>query len=305
MKNIALIAIDPSFGASANLVNALRQAGHSVLPIFKNRDPKEFWKTVEHPLYADGYLWSADIFKGIEHNIYVGSNAYKWYQTAKDIPTTVILTDTHYIENHKRLNAEFEAAGVTVFAMPDLYPYREGKPTLPYYPPFSLEHIPIKKNKHFTICHSPGDKAASNKKGSIEIRKAVERFMKQYPETEYLELTGLSHEECLRQKAKAHVFIDQMVPEGSMPHGYKGGIGKSGVEAMHLGCLVFTSGNRMQHSNMPTPPIMYLDVGILYTAIAGEYLDFELCKSNGRSCWYWAKKYTSYEFVAQHVLQTL
>lgn len=309
MKHIALIAEDPSFGASANLVNALRQAGYQVSDFFKNKDPKGFWQTLESPAICEDR--KPLLFQRPDQTIIVGSNAWDWIKSLEKpaenekpyVKTTVILTDTYYIRNHERLNAEFEAAGVTVFAMPDLFQYRKGLPTLPYYPPFSLEHVKVKKNKHFTICHSPGPKAATNKKGTLDIRKAVQQFKQKYPATEYIEITGKSHAECLELKAKAHVFIDQIVPEGSMPHGYKGGIGKSGVEAMHLQCEVI--GNVAECEIMPPMSINVTDAYPLHQKMEFVYRNKLRSDQEMVDQYFWAKQYTSYQFVANHVLQTI
>jgi hypothetical protein len=300
---LALIAEDPSFGASANLVEALRQNDHQVAAIFENKDPKGFWQKVSSSFFVGNkFMLHDDGSK--DRLIIVGSNAWDKFKFMNQpkTPITVILTDSHYLRNYQRLNKEFTEAGATVFAMPDLMPFRENLPTLTYLPPFEISHIKVEKNKRFTICHSPGPKVSTNAKGTREIRAAVHLFQRHHPNTEYLELTGLSHDECLLQKAKAHVFIDQIIPENRQINGYAGGLGKSGIEAMHLGCYVISSITEPYTAFNFYDPKYSMPLEIYLNLLINEK---EVVKNLAHKQHLKAMALSSYSSVANHVLQTL
>jgi len=304
---IVVIAEDPSFGASANLVNALRKQYHSVVFVFKNNDPKEFWKKVPDKVVTIGRRPVLATMPDL--SIVVGSKAWDWGMEFEgqgpnikpNQPTTVILTDSHYLRNYDRLNVEFDAAGVNVMAMPDLMPYRQGRPTAIYYPPFNLCNHKRKKNDHFTICHSPGPKAATNEKGTLQIREQVQRFLHNNPGAEYIEITGKTHAESIEIKSKAHVFIDQLVPPGVKPNGYAGGLGKSGVEAMQLGCYTIT--NRTEHGNY----LNYFDQEkeTLADHLQHVYNNRKELRNRAKAQKGWSQHNTTFDMVALNVLRTI
>lgn len=303
---ILLLAEDPSFGAAANLIHALRNEGHNVGSIFLRKDAKCFWKNIGavyvEPKKHGQKVGVYDEIGVYEHLIFVGSNAFESFTLQKRItPTTVILTDTHYLKNYKRLNAEFDAAGVNVMAMPDLMPYREGRPTAIYYPPFNLCNRKQKKNKHFTICHSPGPKAESNAKGTLQIREQVQLFLYKNPNAEYIEISGKTHAESIEIKSKAHVFIDQLVPPGAKPNGYAGGLGKSGAEAMQLGCYTIT--NRTEHGTYfvyfdPEQETLSQHLQRMHDNLEKRLIYRQVQKG-------WSQHNTTFDMVALNVLRTI
>jgi len=304
---ILILAEDPSFGAAANLVKALRNAGHSVGSIFLRKDPKAFWEKVCNSMYIEPKDQNTKVVMhdkiGVyDHLIFVGSNAFESFSIPdRKTPATVILTDSHYLKNYERLNAEFDAAAVNVMAMPDLMPYRQCRPTSIYYPPFNLCNRKQKKNKHFTICHSPGPKAATNEKGTLHIREQLQRFVHKNPGAEYIEITGKTHSESIEIKRKAHVFIDQMVPPGAKPNGYAGGLGKSGVEAMQLGCYTIT--NRTEHGNY----LNYFDQEkeTLADHLQHVYNNRKELRNRAKAQKGWSQHNTTFDMVALNVLRTI
>jgi hypothetical protein len=304
---ILILAEDPSFGAAANLVKALRKEGHSVGSIFLRKDPKGFWEKLStcryiEPIGDNQKVVIYDQDCGFDHLIFVGSNAFESFPIPeRKTPTTVILTDSHYLRNYERLNLEFDAAGVNVMAMPDLMPYRQGRPTAIYYPPFNLCNYKRKKNDHFTICHSPGPKDATNEKGTFQIREQVQRFLHKNPGAEYIEITGKTHAESIEIKSKAHVFIDQLVPPGVKPNGYAGGLGKSGVEAMQLSCYTIT--NQMEHGkclNYFNP-----ETETMADHLQHVFDNRKELSNRAKAQLGWSKHHTTFDMVALNVLKTI
>ena len=130
-----------------------------------------------------------------------------------------------------------------VFVMPDQIKF-VGVPSLP-----TLQFIPqkerVEKYKEFTVSHSPRNRMKQDKKGANVIREAVKSLGMRFEL-----ITGKSVQEAIQIKGKSHVHVDQIV---NMADGYKGGIGKSGLEAIMMGCAVITSGDRHKFC----PPVIY------------------------------------------------
>ena len=144
------------------------------------------------------------------------------------------------------------ARGMRVYAMPDLAVYLDGsKPIYQYLPRMKGRA----KGDGLVIGHSPRTSRKVQKKGTRIIQQ-----LSSYP---IKLITGLPMEEALREKGECHVFIDQLITQEVADKyfisSYRGGIGKSGLEAMILGCAVITSGDRMPSDDFPPPPIVYTD----------------------------------------------
>ena len=320
-KHIFLVAEDPSFGAAANVINAMYREGHYITALFQNKDPKGYWETIEINekciIYVDG-----DFNRKIpapprepDEIIIIGSSAWDMLFVEMDYVfdkscelenCKVVLTDTYYIRNHKRLNYEFDSLGVAVYAMPDLYKYRtEYRVTYPFYQPFDIEKFKKKrqkKHKKYTICHSPGAKAKSNQKGTIQIGQAVEKYLAKNNLARYKLITDLDYEKCLEEKSKCHVFIDQMQPEN--PYDYAGGIGKSGLEAMLLGSLVLSCGEIVNHCSFPEAPVqIFNSEKELLTALEFFEEHPEIRKFIAKTQQVWAETFLSYSYVAERLIE--
>ena len=197
----------------------------------------------------------------------------------------VIFTDTRYLRNPMRYN--LMARHSRVFAMPDLIKYREGLPTEVYYQPFDID-IPIIKNQEVTVCHSPYHVSKLNAKGSLFISDIVNMFP-----VRYSYIMERSWMDTIEEKSKAHIFIDQM---GDNP-----GIGKSGLEAMLLDCLVISSGD-LDFGDIPKPPVVLIKREELYDTLkhfiynAGARNELILEQKA------WAKKYLNKRLWAKRLL---
>lgn len=324
-KHIFVVAEDPSFGAAANVINAMYRQGYYVTAMFQNKDPKGFWKTIEIPkksiVYVDGNFDRKITAPPCHPDeiVIIGSSAWDMLFVEMDYTfddswsldnCKIILTDTHYIRNYERLNDEFDDLGVRVYAMPDLYQYRlksgyKHNETSPFYQPFDVEAFKAKrqkKHKKYSICHSPGVKAKTNQKGTIQIGQAVQKYLAKNNSATYKLITDLEYEKCLEEKSKCHVFIDQMQQEN--PYEYAGGLGKSGLEAMLLGSLVLSCGEIVNHCCFPEAPVQIFNTEKeLLNALEFFEEHQEIREFIAKTQQVWAETFLSYSYVAERLAE--
>lgn len=122
-----------------------------------------------------------------------------------------------------------------------------------YPPPFDIEH------ENLVVAHSPSNR---NKKGTEAIIQAIRNveaddYYKDVCKLELIE--GVSYQEALARRAKAHVFVDQLNPE-------VGGFGCSAIEAMAAGCVVIADVRNTPADweiwnsyNVEPPPIIHIE----------------------------------------------
>lgn len=251
----------------------------------------------------------------IDHLILIGMRALEWYSKYKEKnfkTVAVIFSDTNFCRHYLWCNNYVNKNNIYVYAMPDLEKYLECK-YIPAYQTIILPEIDIEKPKDkIIICHSPGIKAKDNIKGTKQIKLIIDKLKDKYNYIEYLQLTNLSWEKCIKVKSKAHIFIDQLIKNN--PHisqerfgnkiTYNGALGKSGIEGMLLKCCTITTMDQ-PHTEpyFPPPPVLISD-----------YLNFEcdleklIINENYRNYYInkqydWVKKYCNPKFVAKHITQ--
>ncbi len=208
----------------------------------------------------------------------------------------IIVTDGNYTANNKDLNKQW--MDFDVFTTNCKIQYREGLPTKVYYQSFDLSAYNYYKYDKLTLCHSPFGSMRMLAKGTDKI---IELFKQSG--CKYDIISGLSWKECMVRKAKCHIFVDQIShTEGVLrPVNWKGGIGKSGLEAMLLKCLVLTRFNKVE-SDIPIPPVVIVDKDN-----AKEKLTYYIHNKRERELltqqqYEWAKKYLNPDFCAKRVL---
>lgn len=210
----------------------------------------------------------------------------------------IVITDGKFARDPDYYNVAFKNLDVLTTACKRHFRY--GLPTKTYYQPFDLSLFRQNKNKDLTIAHSPFVKKKFREKGTHKIIEATNGY-------NFDLITGVSWNKCLRRKAKAHIFIDQIDhydkdkfkfrdPEYVWP-----ALGKSGLEAMHLGCLTMTYGKGYD-TDIPAPPVAWITEdtfeNVLKFYIANDKQREELAERQYK----WAMKYSSYDFAARNVL---
>ena len=246
----------------------------------------------------------------VDHLIIIGMRALKAYSKLKNKnfkSVAVIFSDTNFCKYHKWCNDYVEENNIPVYAMPDLHDYLR-VPYIPAYQTITLPKIYIEKpTDRISICHSPGKKAFMNIKGTNQINFIIKKLQKKYP-IEYKVLKRHTWEDCIKEKSRSHIFIDQLTKENPYIDQtrfggkivYKGALGKSGIEAMMLGCCtVTTMDDPITEPHFPPPPV-----------ILTNYFDFEYqidklindgFRSYAEQQKAWVDKYCSPEFVSQHL----
>jgi len=178
--------------------------------------------------------------------------------------------------------------------------FRGNLPTKTYYQPFDLSMFDKTKNDHLTIGHSPFTQSKFREKGTEEIIEVTDKY-------NFDLITGVSWKECLIRKAKCHIFVDQIDNHDRVKFKFTNknyvwpALGKSGLEAMHLGCLVITYGKGYD-TDIPAPPVAWCHGNfkeVLEYYIKNESERLKLA-AEGQA---WALKYSSYDFAAQQVLK--
>ena len=325
---ICVVAYYCTYAGAAQLARALhRFTSHSVQLVYKRPDrygfhmlhPAVAWDddpegVVDAVQRADVLLFAGtpSVWKFFERFIYYhphaafGSDPYAWLAKRQ---TATFVTDSWFYEDPPRYNRMLQDTGGVVFMMPDLEPYYEGLiPPVPYYQPVETPKVP--KADRLTICHSPGGKADSDLKGSRAVARVIGQLREEHT-FDYQVLSGLSHAQCLQAKGRAHLFIDQMVdrPAGDGFPRYRGGLGKSGLEAMRMGCVVVTSGDPPDLPGaLADPPVAWVrGAAELYRCLAHvlPLWGTERWREMYKESYAWAKQYTDPEWVARHVVEHL
>ena len=169
-------------------------------------------------------------------------------------------------------------------------------PVKEYYQPFNIQ-IPVEKNKELTVGHSVFVKHKEREKGSKDILRIV-----QETGVNIDFIHNLNWYDNLKRKAKCHIFVDQIDHYDAHVFGWKGGIGKSGLEAMLLDCLVLSWG-KFTGRELPTPPIAWCDKDsfkdVLTYYIENPTEREEKIKAQKE----WALKYLNPDFCAKRILQ--
>lgn len=264
----------------------------------------EVLNAVVYPLSAKSVLE--------DHLLLLGYESLNWYSKlkTKNFKTVaVIFSDTLFCVNYQWCNEYAYNNNVFVYAMPDLKDYLF-IPYVPAYQPIAYQGIKFEKpvNK-IVICHSPQSKKyKENIKGSIEIEKAINELSKLYY-VEYEVLRGLDYNECIKRKSKAHVFIDQLVKGNNHINqkrfgeiSYKGGLGKSGIEAMYLGCCTITTMDEpITEPYFPPPPVILTTFDTFVNDLERVVVDTEYRMATAAKQSEWVKKYCSPEFVIMNM----
>lgn len=221
----------------------------------------------------------------------------------------VIFSDTNFCKNYKWCKKFCLDNGIHIYAMPDLREYLDK--FIPAYQTITIpSYIDIDtKNDVILITHSAGEKEKYNYKGSREINSTISKIKKNY-NVIYKSISGLSWIDCLVEKAKSHIFIDQLVKNNPKidykrwGNGikYQGAIGKSGLEAMLMKCFTITGSNILKtEPYFPNPPIYYTDYYTLYEDLSFIIGNESFAKNVIDNQFNWAKKYLSPEFVVSNI----
>ncbi|CTQ55426.1 hypothetical protein LP7551_03969 [Roseibium album] len=170
----------------------------------------------------------------------------------------LLVTDSYLLNDNKGINSLYsQFPSLKIFAMPDLIPFIYDREIFPFYPVVDCQQHEEdeRPNTPLLVGHSPSRHTRFGQKGTEFILNVLQKH-----EIKYDLITGLDYATALQRKSQLDVFVDQISYEKFDSLSWSGGIGKSGLEAMALGCAVVTSGYLADTEPfMPIPPIVFVD----------------------------------------------
>ena len=290
--NICIICINVAFANAAALQNAL-----DCNIVIEQGEAKGYGKVLTKEPHNINNIPEAD------HYIFAGSGIMPRIDVSSlKGRKTVILSDSHYLQDTEQIDSIIEKENIEVFCMADLWEFCKFEKRM-YIHPFLDFNIEIKKSYKFSICHSPYAKVTTNQKGSKQIEIASEMLKNAYP-LDYICITDKTWAETLRIKSDSHFFVDQLSKGNHYSNsGYKGGLGKSGLEAMLLKCLTFCGGEKVKSDLEPAPFIVVEDGLDLFEQMLYYKENEDQAQSIIEAQYKWAKENTNAEFVAQRILE--
>jgi len=191
---------------------------------------------------------------------YIGKRAENIFRKDKK---SIFITGTDYLNRSKYWNSKLDSYNFSVrFSEPEMVNLNPKK-NIPLLHPMEY-NLSVNKGENVIVSHAPGMVERDKKKGTSIIEKGIKEARK-VVSFEYDHIVGVSLSECLKRKARSHIFIDQINKN-------VGGIGKNGLEALSLNCVTmcsinnFSSGKRyashpiinVQSSEDVTNNIVYL-----------------------------------------------
>lgn len=222
----------------------------------------------------------------------------------------VVLCDTYACRERKWCDAFIKNNNLFVYAMPDIFPFHEMK-MIPVYQTIQLNQLKDKPKEKLIISHSPSCDGKAALKGTTFVLETIDRLRVNHS-FQFDLIKNLGMAECLSIKGQSHIFIDQMVygnPDiwqgkwgGEIP--YKGGLGKSGIEAMLLGSCVITGGVDPDTGEyFSPPPVVWTSYDNFYIDLERLIEDIDYRQKKTIEQGEWAAKYLSAGFVAKHITQ--
>lgn len=298
---ISILAVDPSFGGSQNVKKAL-SAIDDVALICTHPDK---WRkrpagTTDYMLTAENAKRCAQIVRSSRFVFLAGASATavlarlpgheKWIH---ELNWAAWVTDALYRKEPKFVNTLLSKWGCeTFFVLPNdtLIP-NVPKGAIPLVHPFSLAYRD-NKPKSLIVMHSPGTRIKRQQKGSAAIEQVIQKLQTQY-KFQYECLMKLSYAECLKQKVRAHIFIDSLASKDHI------GLGKSGYEAMASEAVVISAMHDVAFTNpyFGAPPVLAARTGSELEAVLTPLIarGVQALGTRGRTSREWIKTYWGLE----------
>lgn len=244
---ILVVCYDPAFGAADNICRAFNSQGVDSRLLYKKKDP--YGRTDIDNLgdaidFSNIKYWFEILEQKDNRVIFTGLTSSKMFlghnkKATKYLRSSVVIGETNYRQAPKQGNKLLDELNIEHrFCSFDLL--HLGEKNVPFLYPMQYDNIDKTKNERMTVCFSPGMGRREERKGTLAVEKGVDLAKKEI-DFDFDFVMKLPHQECLKRKAKAHIFIDQINLE-------VGGIGKSGLEAAALDCVTLCSINKFDKS---------------------------------------------------------
>lgn len=245
--------------------------------------------------------------------IIIGYNALKAIESQlyKYKKVVYIVSDSNSCRFYKTWNHIVEKNNIKVFVMPDKIDYCTNS-FIPIYQALNISGGLNKFNK-FTITHSPRIKEKIYYKGTNQIQSIILELQNKY-DFDFKIITGMSYKEAQEIKSKSHLFIDQLIFENKFINQsrwggniiYKGGLGKSGLEAMCMGVCTITSGEFF--NTMPyfePPPVLWTSYDSFYNDVKNIILNEELRNEYSIKQKTWCEKHILSDFMPNLLISNI
>lgn len=289
MAKVVIFSRDSSYGGVSFIANKITDT-----VILLNRNRKDFDAMIRSKMfYSDDTSKAKQIIQNAQHLIVFGViSLAQLVKLGTRLPRkwTLVITDTTFLKQKAVWNAFIKTHKPTVLIMPDLIEFLDKDiPFRPYYQHIDIQGIQQEKKSLIPrIAHSPGLKFASDLKGTTIIQKALAPY-------EVDVIHGETWEGCMRRKSRANFFVDQIAVNH---YRYTGGLGKSGCEAMLLGCLTISGGKPpVTEPFFPNPPVVIADQSTLRATIEYYIQNTTAYDEKIQEQRHWAEKYLGEEFV--------
>lgn len=215
--------------------------------------------------------------------------------------TALLVSDSVYLADTEHWNEQFHRLeGLHLFVMPDLLPFADAERAVPFWPVVDCRSLaPAADRREFVVGHSPSKVGRRAQKGTDLIEEVCARH------GIALEVvTELPYKEALTRKARFSLFIDQIAGEVFDGRDWHGGLGKSGLEALALGCSVITSGNVASTEPwFPDPPVVWTDRERFERDLLGLVRDPDRVRELGARGRHWAETVASPDRMVDHILR--
>lgn len=294
--NNYFISIIPGAGHGCELVKAIRKYIDIQSIYFENDpygldfiDPGAMIIQRNFPQKGNKLIiMTAYVYRHLE-DMY-GKNYFKFFDEVTIIvPDGIIWTDP---ERFNRAWVNFK-----VFATHCKIMYRGNYLTREYYQPFDLHYIYKTKEKNLVVSHSPFSKEKEREKGTDYLRMLMKEL-----NVEFRIFQNMKWLRCMQEKAKTHIFIDQIGLRTALPKNWLGGVGKSGMEAMNLRCCTVSCGEFIGRE-IPAPPGAWGTNDNYKEKIKEVIMDKRLRKEYADRQYEWTRIYTNPDFQARRILE--
>jgi len=250
------MAKHPAWGAADNFYRAFKSQGIDVVLLCLRRDPYrrttkgivtflnkknvDFWFKKATKKENKVMVISPSFLSNLGNKKWFGrSNVSSFFKNLTNNPF-IFITGTLYMRESDYWNKYLDDHNFkTRFCTPDVVRFNIQK-NIPLLHPMQYDNVDKTKSNKILVSHAPGLVHRPGKKGSKIIERGIE-LAKQKVDFDYDYIVGVLLQECLKRKAKSHIFIDQINPT-------VGGVGKNGLEAIALNCITLCSINNFEKS---------------------------------------------------------
>ena len=284
---IAVVSYLATYGNAPLLCEGLTALGHDVRLIIRYRNVA---KNGDYGFGDEFPNWQADVpaelaqarewIKGADRIVVMATPSLTRLLpqlTDARIPGAIVLSSSHLIAATGPMkreiaesglnpvawnNRRIAESGLAVCAMPDLAHYVTWADVAPYLPPVLPVVYEPRPAGPIVVAHSPGNESRYEWKGTDRIQAVFDQINVDLAgKVECRVLPKMEHAELLAERRRHHIFVDQVHAPSSVAGypDYRGGLGKSGIEAMAAGCVVITTGGPFVcHPHFADPPAAWI-----------------------------------------------